>query len=391
VRVRGISITNVALVGLIVSVLVQAVQGYAVPRTTLFFRSLVLLTVGVLASWFARNELESARLLVALTGLIAGTCAIVASARNTSDYARIRRAFLWMGALAAVSAIGEVIVYALFALSLKQGDAGVGFAGIPITVQASGLADGNAHLALFIVPSLVLAWMTRSKSPDPGERWRLLAYVGMLSLATIATLSRAAILTVLVFGAYRAVAGIYHAWGPAVASMVLCAFLIGVLVPGSRFLFSLSPESVYARFGLLIGSAQLAAERPLLGAGLGTRSRAAAGFSAGTKGSIGGYDVVDLAGYQQEREAHNTFVQIVLDMGIIGLVAYLAILAGVWRDARGVELAYPALIAALFTNVFAVFNSLLYTKPIWFVLGLCAASVVGTRAEFPTSRAPIHS
>lgn len=201
----------------------------------------------------------------------------------------------------------------------------------PLGMHANDL--GRLYAVAYAL--LLFTW---AESKDPGLKFALLVSMGMLVVALMLTFSRGA------FFGFIVVNVLFLARRPNVKSLIFAAFL------AAGALFAL-PGAVYDRItnGFGLGLDEISAGRiegiwlpllpdvlrsPVFGSGLGAML-----WSDVMREQIG----ITFRGVAQ---AHNAYLEIMLDMGIAGLILVCAYFVHVWKGFRALS-ADPALSPAL--------------------------------------------
>lgn len=251
--------------------------------------------------------------------------------------------------------------------------------------------SSNALAAFHIVPGLSIAAILRSRLPRGRQRARLSWYLILAISAMIATFARAALVSMVMLGILLLFRRSMRAgW----MRLLVIALLIAIVTMTPfflRFISGFNINSIVARYAVLLGAARSITQHPIVGSGPG--SRVVAVYPSWAFEVAPHLQPDDLS----ERDTHNTLLQIPVDLGIVGLICCLwisafllwtgiLILAHLPEDHFRVALE-ALLVALVVTEFFSLFDSMLYTKPIWLLLGLCTAAIgIVQRRQF--SRGP---
>jgi O-Antigen ligase len=157
--------------------------------------------------------------------------------------------------------------------------------------------------------------------------------------------------------------------------------LIGTGIAAARVVHSSVRKATSDRSRRIELTAKVFAHHPLAGVGLGGQPRAS-------------QKLATRYGPLQNFVSHTTPLTVAAELGIIGFIAYVAILAGAARaidDVRRRQQALGLSLAAVFLALFV--HSLAYSgffeDPItWLVLGIAAMAVPAQRIAAPTAEAP---
>lgn len=254
------------------------------------------------------------------------------------------------------------------------------------TTRLSGNIDDPNFLAALIVPALVLVAFVAVTESNPFVRWLLASYAAILLVALFLTQSRGGLIGL---GA-AAVASLFLSGKlrPKAVAAVLSVGAVSVV-----YYTLVAPPAMLARvMGFSSGggtgrldlwhiAVEMYKNHPLLGVGVGNFQvleprYASSGFNL-TR--------VDLV-LDHPRVVHNTYLHVLVELGIVGLVIFSLIvlatlisamrcakllsLAGDWRSelyARGLVIAMIGTLASDF------FLTAQYDKRLWLLLGVTAA------------------
>ena len=262
-----------------------------------------------------------------------------------------------------------------------------------------GTGDPNLFAAFQLVAlPLVLVAGTEAR-----QRWqRLLYYASSLIIAAsvLTSLSRGGVITfaalllvVLVVPSRHSVFR-SRAHKAVVVFAILAASAGAVKLTEDRLLpridevFTTSGRTGSGRLNEWGGAWTAFQERPLLGLGFGAFPAQSTDLMLRTQG-------VDLANYELRPygvRAHNTYLESVAELGVVGLVLFLGLLVScgrsLWRAARMAarinnqplrRIANALLVALLAWSISAVFLSVQTSRSLWMLVGLSIAVVKLTR------------
>jgi len=234
------------------------------------------------------------------------------------------------------------------------------------TFMALGMAlRGNRHYAAWILATFVLAgatWMTHSRTA---------LVAAMLMLACVA----AAITVGRVIGVTRSIAI------TAATSVLLAVVLWNSL--GPEYFGPQAAAAVRIRWLFLGTTSRMLMSEPLFGVGIGQYFLWSREFG-----------VPELFTYYQRENAHNNFAQIAGELGVIGFICFVALLAAaLWRrssEPKAWSVLTPALLGAIaFIMTWLGGHPLLVPEvafPFWLTLGVATALVSAeTRWRQPTA------
>lgn len=237
-------------------------------------------------------------------------------------------------------------------------------------------------LGLTLTLALPMAWYLAHKSQRFWLRIGYRLYLPVVFLAVLLTSSRASFIALLV-------AFFYVIWTFGRLSMLRRCVLWTSMVVGGYWVLTLVPASTWDRLGTIgseLGAGGLGgrisiwydalrvlAENPLLGVGTGA-------FREGLL-SVHGY----------EAAAHNLFLSILVEQGLIGFCLFASLLIFLFvglkhlsADARAMWL---FVLLTWLTGVMTL--SWTYRKPTWLIVGLLATAVAGRRSEEQMQEQPV--
>ncbi len=255
------------------------------------------------------------------------------------------------------------------------------------------LTAGGTYMGAFLAAAVPVAAAQSTVGGRLRRTWWALA-MGLGVLCVVPTFSRAAWAGVGISLAFVAATAARWLWIPLVAGAAAAPAVFGPwVIP--RFLALVSPAHVLAdattmdRIPVWIFAVGEMLRHPLLGLGFG-RGIAAAAF---VRGYESGALVIQGAwlGY-----AHNTFLDVGLQMGLVGLLLLVwllgATLVVLWRAWRAAPPGYPravtagVLAMALAFPVRAMTNNYFTDDPVvlfWFLAALALAVVPGPESRVP--------
>jgi O-antigen ligase len=263
--------------------------------------------------------------------------------------------------------------------SYLSGAAVLGEGGVE-TQRFVGLKQDPNELGVILALGLPMAWYLGLAQPQRGARWIWRLYVPLGMTGILLTGSRGASLTALV-------ALVIIPWTLGRVRLrtkvALYALAVGSLMLAATFV----PEASLARiqstradieagyFGgriyIWLAGLEVAREHPLAGVGAGT-------FGAAVAPTL-----------HRDMASHQTFLEILVEQGIVGLLLFLALVAAVIKPLRHVppleRRLWMVLLASLAVGSMSL--HLGFRKQFWFVLGVLAAQVAAPPARGPVSSA----
>lgn len=234
------------------------------------------------------------------------------------------------------------------------------------------------ELGVILALGLPMAWYLGF--PDPQRRmpwvWRLYVPLGLTGI--LLTGSRGAFLTALVS---LAIIPWTLTRVRLRAKVALCALAFGSLTLATTF----TPEATLKRIGSTradIEAGQFGGRIFIWMAGLEVaREHPLAGVGAGAFGAAVGRTL------HTEMASHQTFLEILVEQGLVGLLLFFAMVAAVIKPVRRLPLLERRLWIVVLASLAVGSMSLHlgYRKQFWFVLGLVAAQVAVLPVRRPVS------
>ncbi|HTI78506.1 MAG TPA: O-antigen ligase family protein [Mycobacterium sp.] len=265
---------------------------------------------------------------------------------------------------------------------------------VSTTGRASGpIGEANdfAYVLATAVPlALYLAWRHRERQ----VLWLLAT--GILLVTIALTFSRGACVAL-------ALAGLWAAMHNRTIAKRLVATVAGVALLGGAVLAlnskwvedrinaktAVADENWASRRALWRGAIEMFQQEPLLGVGTGLYPHRAAEFVHDEPWGI------------NEPVAHNAYLEVLAEDGVVGLTLFVAFIGGSWvglvrarcaartvDDADGAGLALAVQASAIVAVVGAVFLSVQIQPPIWFTAAMGVALAASIGADAPARRSP---
>ncbi|KQQ43655.1 O-antigen ligase family protein [Nocardioides sp. Leaf307] len=246
------------------------------------------------------------------------------------------------------------------------------------------VADPN-DFAFYLLAAVPLGLAVRAESRRP-RAWDLATVLCAVALA--GTYSRGAVLGLLVALGVAVVVRLlpWRAVGALLVVVVTAvAFTASVNADLVRVSFeqkqAVAQENVSQRLELWQQAARMTLDAPLLGHGPGSFAEEHQDYAGDAGASVADLDT-----------AHNTYLEVAAELGLLGLLALLSVLgtafAGAWARWRRDRspLAAGVCTALVGTGVAASFLSEQFYLPLWLLAALAVAVSVGDRA--PARRPP---
>lgn len=240
------------------------------------------------------------------------------------------------------------------------------------------IGDPN-DFAFFLLPAIALGLAVRAGA---GRRWPWDLATVLLVVAVLGTLSRGALLGLVAMGVLALAAGMVRlrtALGIGVvvggAVLAVVAVVPGLVTTSLEQKGVVADQNVSERLDLWAAAGRMTLEHPLVGMGPGAFSLHHDDYTSGLPADVN--HPLDVA--------HNTWLEVSSELGVLGLAAFLALLAvafatawGAWRR-RHDPLAAAVATALAGSAVTATFVTEQYYLPLWLLCGLAVG--VGARAS----------
>lgn len=271
----------------------------------------------------------------------------------------------------------------------------------PVSLQEDGRLAGAGldpnYLALWLIIAATLGLgVAARRHLDPALRWLVVGTVVVCAVAAMATGSRTGLIAM---GAVLLAAPLAAGRRRRATAAILAILAIA----GSGLFFStLASDAVRERITDTQGGGsgrtdiwtvgfRMAAANPVLGVGLGNFQTSSIHYLL-EPGTIKRSDYI----IDHPKVAHNTYLELLAEIGGVGLALYLGIVAyGLWAVLRAARLfaaaglrdedvlARAVLLAMIAGVAGSAFVSIQYTKPIWLLLALGPVVLQLARAATP--------
>lgn len=330
--------------------------------------ALVAFAGWVLASVGWAGNTSAAGYALSITQLVLLTIAIADIQSRSAPFPTLFDAY-WVGSLLA----------AMLGLGLSQG---IG------TSERLALSEnvGPGHFAAALVPGVLFAVDALGTRRSLKSKVLMVAGLVLLGYNLLATGTRSAVLAVLAGTGVL----LYHRPGRRMVALLPIAALVVMLLVNpvvyNRFVVDAWESRGTGRIDIWQVGLRIATMNPLWGVGIGSFS------TSYTEDMIREAGVTSWIATAAGRDAHNIYLQVFSELGVIGLVllgAPIAVaLVGAWRRARAGDshctLALAILVAYL---VEAFFLPMLNRKYLWFAIALALGSSSQHRRDALRQRA----
>jgi O-antigen ligase len=262
--------------------------------------------------------------------------------------------------------------------------------------RLSGGFDDPNELAAVVVPSMVFCAYGFTALGDRLIRWALVPIAMLLGVVLLRTDSQAglvalgvALLLALVFsGDLRRRAAVV------VGTVVVAGTLFYTLVTAPvAFQTILSPDNTSNRESLWTVAGTMVSDQPLLGVGAGNFSVVEPFYTVRAI-NLPRVDLIS-----EGELVHNSYLQVLAELGLLGLVAFLGIITSTLvvgvravralkrnGDVEGERLSRAVVIGTAAMLVAYFFATNHYEKQLWLMLGTCVALSSVARSSFVAGR-----
>ncbi|WP_134741839.1 O-antigen ligase family protein [Nocardioides sp. 503] len=358
-------------------------EDYLVPVDPRVMKGLALLLVG---AWLLRRCLgrlhDGGRNPVLVCALAFVAVLLAATALHTNGQASIDVLLRYAGFLAVLAVLTDVMraglpparVARVYVLSCAVASAcGIAEYIMGEDRRVGGPIGDPNDLAFFLLAGLPLAFALRGSARRP---WVYDLAAGVILLAVLGTLSRGALLGLAVVAVAALLMGLVR-WKVALGFGALSVVALLVVLTAFPQLIETSlsqkehvaGQNVSERLDLWQSAGRMTLENPVLGLGPGSFSQQHRDFADSLPLNIN--HTLDVA--------HNTYLEVSSETGLLGLVVFLAILVtaylGAWSHWRRTRdpLGGAVCVALLGTAVAAAFVTEQYFLPLWLLAALGAA------------------
>jgi O-antigen ligase len=341
---------------------------------------LALAVAGVAASPFKADALKAC---LALLSYFAIFCSAFYLVRSPADFRFGVRVVLWSSAIPAL--------FALYQLA-----AGAGYGGGPRLYGTFPHPNVFAFYLVLVVSLVLYMLKSGDKPPAPGVRAGLSLYMGLLLLLLLLTQTRSAwIACFAIFAIY----GLF--FERRFLAYIVVAPLLALLIPGVQDrVLDLTAGNDYVQYAKLNSFAW---RRLIWESGLSwmqpDRYFAGYGLESFRNFSLVFFPLVNPNGLGSG--AHNVYVQLLFELGAIGLAAYLWLFAGLFRrirpmlsaDRLGAFVSLAAVVAYLIISASDnMLGYLSFNWYFWLVVGsACAAGCSVAQQPALAGNAPRHA
>ncbi len=393
IRYQGASATNGVMAAFLTSVGSGLFMGRRIRKNRMYAPAIAFLAVAAIATLGSKGSDSPGAFLLSFSALILVACALPNVTDNTRKLRRLTTALLWMSGIVAVAVFAELALFYFFGIELKQRYVLVNLQ--QYYVQSSGLFASNALAALHLVPGAAVGAFLRAQSPRRRERRILAAYLALVMGALIATMARAAFVTLILIVLLLLVRTATRPGRGRIPAFLLVIVILFSLVPFLNFIAGFNPMSLAARQGIMQGAFESISRNPVLGSGPGSQVVASRPVL-----ELEEFSAPEAIDEFSPRETHNTPLEISVDTGLLGLLVFVIInivlLHSTFRMFKRVppgftrRALFALIVGLLTTEFFALFDSVLYTKPIWLLFGMLGGTLSIAREQLRRERSRIQ-
>lgn len=311
----------------------------------------------------AYDPYTSLRTMITLAGMITVVVVIINIVNSEKYLFFAVKTILFSSMLVSVMALIQFVAYKKYN-QLFWGVGGLTSTGYKFDVfRAAGIIKDPNYLAFFLLPTIIIA--TYIFFSEPFSK-RLKSYVGLVLLlnliTSILTFSRSFLLLLIIFIVYFLIDKRKEKF---LLSLFPVFIIVGYLY-GSKFvnfIVSFNPGSIQMRWENISFGLRIFYQNFFVGTGLG--------------------NLKFLPENPHFAAAHNTYVQIGADTGILGLISFFLMLIAVFYGTRKRNMMYrfnsstrilnKALVTSfIFVLLGGLFLDVLMLKTLWLYLGLVA-------------------
>jgi len=357
----------------------------------------LLFFLSIVSSVLSDNINTSARNGVTLLSGIMIVILVINICNNYFIYNRVIITIFQSSIVVSIYGILQFIFY-LITGDLLFGSGTVnstGFIKMPYIVQANSFFDSGIILGHYLLLPLILGIVIWPHITKWKHRFLIKTSVILSFITLVLTFSRGAWVPLIIFILYLIYNKIkkYH---KSVKYILLLLFTFGLVktaIPIFDYIVRLRPMSTYNRAGIIYSSLNSIYENPFIGRGLGSTvgqkfpNDQYALFSREAQ-KMGKKLDIDI-GKTFGRETHNTFLQVAVDLGLIGLFLYFILLFMIWKKRMLYEKLADNYLLSLYGNgiitafvfltICSIFSSVFFVKQTWVIIGLVLAGANVTR------------
>ncbi len=346
---------------------------------------LIFIILVILSSVNSQLSSFSIRLLFSLIGMTLLTFITVDICRDEKSYTKVVNAIFVAAFIVCIVATKQSAMWFIYNIE-GNGSATYyleNFERYVLKVQS--LAPSSLLLAFYLItPTVLGVYCLSARGLSPRKIFNV--FVGIYSLIILVhTFSKAGFLVIFLFIFYYAFVRLKDR---IFKNKVLVFFIFFIIAGGClslapkffEFISNMGILSVWNRLSIIYGSWHSILDHPFLGKGIGSMvmpefwSDESLEYARTLPHGKVSADLKVL------RETHNTFLQIGVDTGLLGLFAYIMFLFRIYRES--IKIAYTGkiknllkgiLAAWVLTNIFSVSISVLFNKQLWLLAGLLIA------------------
>jgi putative inorganic carbon (HCO3(-)) transporter len=367
-RILDISLTNIILTILVLKFLFNYQKYFKINNVSVFF---ILFGIVVLMTFLFNFNSVSTKNFISLVLMLLSSVCISQVVRNQKDRDAVLKSILYMSIITSYSVIFETFLYYVFNIQLHDSL----FSLMNLSTDfyfSSGFFSSNGIASFHIIPGLVILLFGDKRV----DKYNKLLYL-ILALGLILTMTRGGILigiiiAIIFFFKYlQNVGRLYKYFGYTLISISIILAANFVV-----FISYFNISSIVARLYIINGALSSIKQKPILGSGLASQ----------VTSSETNFDLVDMNQVQESvlndntlRETHNTFLQIGVETGLLGLFLIILLIISLIinqkkslkNDKLDIKSKQYHYISFMMLSLFLIsinMNSYLYLKLFWLIL-----------------------
>jgi putative inorganic carbon (hco3(-)) transporter len=404
-KIFGIlSVSNILVISMTFRCCLEMLSGkIGFHFTNIYFALVSIFCVSIISTIGGDTPMVSARQEVSFLAMILLPVLVVNICNTETIFIRVVFTVLLAGVLVSLLGMGQFVAWSVFDKQIGSGMAYYYNFLERYVYKISGPMNSSLILGTYLIPPIVIGVYLRGYFIRNKYKYFLNATLFACFIAICFTGARSAILVLLCFWLFYLIKtfnkklqrGLKILFLPFILFFVISfVFSLPLLL---NFLNDIGRLSTYNRLYIICGSIESIYEDPFFGLGLGTlvtpKAWDAEQLENFRRTVRQGVVEMDKAGSGlRTRETHNTFLQVAVDMGLVGFSIYCFFLFLVGREGlRSIkEMKYSCFyfakkgifVAWIFVTFCSLFTSILLLKHLWILAGLvCSGSYITKRQK----------
>ena len=371
-RIEDISITNLVLTIFIIKTLYLIKQKdlLKVSKSTLY---LIIFGFIIFLAFLISSEPGSLKSFISLMNLILSCFCISQIIKIEKHRKSVLDSIVLMSGIVALSVLAETVLFYVFKIGLRDSEFGLQNLSTYFYFS-SGFFSSNGLAVFHIIPGLVIFLFNKNKNRKFHFLYKVLIWLGIFSTVTRGGIVVSLVaLAILFFQYLRTLKNIYKYIGYSFLVVLVSAFSQLVI-----FVSNFNISSVVSRFFIINGAVNTIYQHPLLGTGLASQVVPITTDIDLFDNSFISDNVLNAS---ENRETHNTLLQIGIETGFLGILAFAFFIIYLIRKVKLINKTilarrandnqdiYATLFLLLFTLLAINMNSYLYMKLLWIIIG----------------------